>query len=635
MRLFSSALLMTLAFQAAVVSALAQERQPRQRQAREPRPAKDFIVVEGQITHANGAGHQGVTVTVRKRADDGSEGKLIGNATTDELGDFKVTAPEPIRGEIIVTFSKPDYVNLIRQLDAGEDTFPPFIAEVLEGNRVLTGRVLDADTEEPIAGAHVGLRTRDADWHDKTDAEGQFTLRGLSPGRGTLVVEATGYGRERSALDEGVGLQGSADITVSLKPERVVHIKLADELGKPISGVTVECYDKARDDVRSAVTDGSGSVTVRGIHVDARTLDVRLTHDDHVSSSGFDRAITLSTKGVESTHRLAMGRAGRITGKVTDARTGEALNGARLLTGGGYFRSSPRDWADYRGLYTIRGVRPGSTVVTVHLSGYAPELKTVEVEPAKSARLDVRLGPGTVLKGIVKGEDGKPVPGAYVETVRWRGYTTLGLRAATGADGHFALENAPQDEFEIAVAAPRAGRVTKTVKVTPNEVVEITLPGAPADSHTSGVSGPSVGDAAPVLELTDLDGKMLNLADLSGKTILLSFWATWCPTCVKGLPQLVKVHEEFAARKDFVMISISRDFDEGVLRSFLKKNGDLKWHQVFGEAGGAQTAAERFGVTSVPQVFIIGPGGKIAAKDLQGEDIVKHVEKMLRDGEPE
>ncbi|MGB2988007.1 MAG: carboxypeptidase-like regulatory domain-containing protein [Phycisphaerae bacterium] len=441
-------------------------------------PAEEFVIVEGQITDHIGAGQKDVTVTVRRKTENAAEGEIIATTTTDKLGDFAVRVSKPIRGDIVVTFTKPQYAELTHELHIGDDEFPPFIAGMLEGKLMVIGRVTDALTTQPIPGAAVILRSMYKDWRETTDDRGRFTIKGVFPGKGELIVQAESYGRQRQPVER---LDDTGEIVVHLKPERIVHIKAVDDLGKPIAGVTIECYDKPRDDFRTVVTDENGTVTLRGLHFDAAALSLRLTHEDHVSGEGFDREILTPDREAKSTHQLVMARAGQVSGNVADATTGKPLYGARVMTGDGHSDYSPRDWTDYQGRYTIRGVRPGSTVLTVHLSGYAPQLRTVDVKAGETSPLDVQLDPGAVLKGIVRNETGDPIAGARVETTQWRGHTTLGLRAVTGRDGHFVIESAPHDEFEITVCAKDFGTVTKTVNASDGGTIEITLPSAQAD----------------------------------------------------------------------------------------------------------------------------------------------------------
>jgi thiol-disulfide isomerase/thioredoxin len=55
-------------------------------------------------------------------------------------------------------------------------------------------------------------------------------------------------------------------------------------------------------------------------------------------------------------------------------------------------------------------------------------------------------------------------------------------------------------------------------------------------------------EIAPALNLKDLDGKPLSLADWKGKVVLVNFWATWCAPCMDELPMLVQTQAEFGPR---------------------------------------------------------------------------------------
>jgi thiol-disulfide isomerase/thioredoxin len=63
--------------------------------------------------------------------------------------------------------------------------------------------------------------------------------------------------------------------------------------------------------------------------------------------------------------------------------------------------------------------------------------------------------------------------------------------------------------------------------------------------------------------LPDTDGKMRNINEWQGKTIVLNFWATWCPPCREEIPLLVDTHEKF--KKDgVVVIGVAIDKKEDI-----------------------------------------------------------------------
>ncbi len=72
--------------------------------------------------------------------------------------------------------------------------------------------------------------------------------------------------------------------------------------------------------------------------------------------------------------------------------------------------------------------------------------------------------------------------------------------------------------------------------------------------------------------LETLDGQKINLVDITSKKkiYLLNFWATWCPPCIKEIPDLIKLENEF--KDDFKVIYISVDSNpKKVIPKFKKK----------------------------------------------------------------
>ncbi len=135
-------------------------------------------------------------------------------------------------------------------------------------------------------------------------------------------------------------------------------------------------------------------------------------------------------------------------------------------------------------------------------------------------------------------------------------------------------------------------------------------------------------EQAPPLELTTLDGRSLNLADLEGKTVFLDFWATWCGPCIAEIPNVRKIHDAFAGDDDFVLIGISLDTDERALRRFIKDQ-KIVWPQVFGPKSGAEKASRDYGAFAIPATFLIGPDGKIKATNLHGPGMKDRIGKLL------
>ena len=92
------------------------------------------------------------------------------------------------------------------------------------------------------------------------------------------------------------------------------------------------------------------------------------------------------------------------------------------------------------------------------------------------------------------------------------------------------------------------------------------------------------------------------------RVIILNFWATWCPPCIKEIPELQKLKKEFDKTVEVFFISVDFNFKESVPK-FLKKNkfSDLK---VFNDENLA--LSKKFGVKIMPTTIIINKSFKEA-----------------------
>lgn len=113
------------------------------------------------------------------------------------------------------------------------------------------------------------------------------------------------------------------------------------------------------------------------------------------------------------------------------------------------------------------------------------------------------------------------------------------------------------------------------------------------------------GEVAPDFEMTDLEGKTFRLSDFKDKYVVLDFWGTWCPWCVKGLPRMKAYHKKYSGKVEFIGIS-NRDKTEK-LKDFLQKENIL-WRN-------AQNAEEEnpdvvlmYGVSGYPTKILLAPG---------------------------
>ena len=73
------------------------------------------------------------------------------------------------------------------------------------------------------------------------------------------------------------------------------------------------------------------------------------------------------------------------------------------------------------------------------------------------------------------------------------------------------------------------------------------------------------------LNLKKLDGTSVNLRNISNNYLIINFWATWCPPCIKEIPDLLEIQEKFEGKIKLVFISVDSS-PEKVIPNFIKKN---------------------------------------------------------------
>ena len=117
-------------------------------------------------------------------------------------------------------------------------------------------------------------------------------------------------------------------------------------------------------------------------------------------------------------------------------------------------------------------------------------------------------------------------------------------------------------------------------------------------------------EPAPSFTLQDLNGKQVSLSDFKGKVVVLDFWATWCPPCVKEIPHFIELHEQYKDR-GFAMVGISLDHQGvSVVKSFVRKYQVN--YPILMTDGRVDKAYG--GITGIPTTFVIDSAGNIRQK---------------------
>ncbi|MEY4004578.1 MAG: hypothetical protein RLZZ221_674 [Verrucomicrobiota bacterium] len=124
------------------------------------------------------------------------------------------------------------------------------------------------------------------------------------------------------------------------------------------------------------------------------------------------------------------------------------------------------------------------------------------------------------------------------------------------------------------------------------------------------------GAVAPDFTTTDLAGKPVKLSDYRGKVVVLDFWATWCGPCINSMPHTQEVAAKYKDQGVVVLgscTSDTRDKFESWVKANQAKYPDFIFSHDPAERGADRASAKLYGVGGIPQQFIIGRDGKIAA----------------------
>ena len=129
---------------------------------------------------------------------------------------------------------------------------------------------------------------------------------------------------------------------------------------------------------------------------------------------------------------------------------------------------------------------------------------------------------------------------------------------------------------------------------------------------------------APDVTGTTQEGKKWSLKSQRGKNVIIVFWASWCPVCVKEIPKVIALGKKLRNNPETVLIGVNHDNDPDKARSFIKEKG-INYPVLIDEKkpGKKNDFSRPFNIYGIPSIWVIDKEGIVKAQRL------RHIEDAI------
>ena len=136
-----------------------------------------------------------------------------------------------------------------------------------------------------------------------------------------------------------------------------------------------------------------------------------------------------------------------------------------------------------------------------------------------------------------------------------------------------------------------------------------------------------LGELAPDVAGPTVDGHEFAIDDQRGRWVVVNFFSTTCIPCIEEHPELIAFQERHEVEGDATVVSIAFDDSPARVAGFFAANGG-DWPVLVEDTGGI---AVRYGVTGVPESYLVAPTGVVAAKfigGLRADDLDEQIDRL-------
>ena len=240
----------------------------------------------------------------------------------------------------------------------------------LDTGSTISGNIFDSETGLPIADADVSAENDSngpGSW-TRTDAAGFYTLEGVAPGAYRIKVRTEDQGYVEQFFDNTLnwndarlvfvrGTEGVEGIDFGLTlGGTIVGVVRDAETQLPVAGVDLNVRDvDSGNEFAWTSTDADGRYALRGVPPGPMVVEAR--SDSHVDGRA---RVDVAGPGQESRLNFALSPGATISGRITDADTGLAIAAVRVKARNVNDNQRAYGYSDADGVYTVKGVAPGS-----------------------------------------------------------------------------------------------------------------------------------------------------------------------------------------------------------------------------------------------------------------------------------
>lgn len=168
---------------------------------------------------------------------------------------------------------------------------------------------------------------------------------------------------------------------------------------------------------------------------------------------------------------------------------------------------------------------------------------------------------------------------------------------------------------------PLLSRVSRVLALALGVLVTLVGPTAAGNPEvasllkTLDLSGYPTGTEAPDFVGRTPNGRMISLAGLRGKVVLLTFWATWCPPCREEMPAFEQLHHDFT-EEGLTVLGINVRESKAAVQAYARELS-LTFPLVLDPKGEVDRL---YGVIGLPTTFLIGRDGRAVARAIGPRD---------------